>query len=123
MRRKGFYRNAGRGRGRGGYGRWQAMEDAPGYGPPPWAPRWGWGEDVAAPMPQDASFGPPPWGRGARMWGVDEMEVADRKAWLEARKARLLAWKQHLETRLAETEAELEALNQAPEASDLNESQ
>jgi len=132
MYRKGYYNNFGQGRGRrgrggrgrrtgfggwnqgrrGGYGPWQMVEEAPaGFGPPPWAPRWGQWEEI--PEVEDASFGPPPWGMGRWMWDETDIPVADQRAWLEARKARLLAWKQHLEARLAETEAALEKLDQA----------
>jgi hypothetical protein len=76
-----------------------------GYGPPPWAPRWGWTEEI--PEAPDTFIGPPPWRGSGWMWGEAEARADSRRAWLEARKARLLAWKQHLDARLAETEAEL----------------
>ncbi len=135
MYRKRYYNNAERGRGRrgrggrgrwggpggwtqgprGGYGPWQIYEDAPtDFGPPPWAPRWGqWGEAPDVPETENASYGPPPWGMGRWMWDEADINVADRRTWLEARKARLMAWKQHLETRLTETEVELEKLKQS----------
>ncbi len=98
---------------RGGYGPWQDFADAPeGFGPPPWAPRWGGEAPVNAPENADGFYGPPPWSMGRRLWqDADDVSVEDRRMWLEARKARLQAWKQHLETRLSETEAELEQLN------------
>jgi len=99
----------GRGRRGAGFGPWQNYETAPeNFGPPPWAQRWGWQED----MPGDiASAGLPPWAMGGGAWSEDRK--AQLLAWLEARKARLLAWKQQLETRLAETEAEIEKMNLA----------
>ena len=139
MRRKRFYdeeiREKGRGRhrrqrGRSRFGRRQFMaderitggwrhgygggvapgldfENAPGgFGPPPWAPRWG--DNISADIPAEVhEF------RGLRpRQNVDDvLDSADRRAWLEARKARLQAWQQHLETRLTETEAELAQLN------------
>ncbi len=145
MRRKHFYNNEGRGQGRGrgrgrggnrrgfgprvgawegagrggwgaGFGPWQDWEEMPrGYGPPPWAPRWGWNEET--PETPDAFYGPPPWSGGG-MWRESEITADSRQAWLQARKARLLAWKQHLDARLAETEAELAKFDEPENASD-----
>lgn len=125
--RRGRGGNRGRGRGmrRGAYadgwedapgprrgwrrGPWNNSDDADFYGPPPWAPRWG-----QEAFPEADGAIPPGWGAGRRWW-EDMTSGESRQAWLEARKARLQAWKQHLEERLAETEAELNAASGADE--------
>ncbi len=50
----------------------------------------------------------------------DEDGGRDRRSWLEARKDRLMAWKEHLDERLAATEAELAAWDAStkPQATD-----
>jgi len=92
----------------------QDIEDAPQRcGPPPWAGRWGG-------MAEDAP-GPQRRGTGRRMWEQADISAGERRAWLLARKARLQAWKQHLDDRLAETEAELAKLD-TPETRKTDES-
>ncbi len=103
---------------RAGYGPWQNFDNDPdGFGPPPWAPRWGGEAPAALTESADEFFGPPPWGMGRRMPQNEGAGLEDRRAWLEARKARLQAWKQHLESRLAETEAALEQMDASEDAS------
>jgi len=109
---RGQYGRGGRGRGRG-VGAWQ---DSANFGPPAWAPRWRWAED--SPISSDANFGPPPWGRGRWLWDENQANVTESRAWLEARKERLTAWKKHLEERLAQTEADLESLDAKAESGD-----
>lgn len=102
---------------RAGRGPWQDFEDAPqNFGPPPWAARWSqMAETADIPEETEGRFGPRMWGMGRRMWEQADISANERRAWLQARKARLLAWKQHLDQRLAETEAELAKL-EAPES-------
>ncbi len=114
----GFWGRGPRGRGHGRRGRgWrpaagQAWEPGPGYGWRRWADAGpmaarAWPEE----LPEEApTWGPPPWarGRGLEMEAVPSKET--RQAWLEARLARLRAWKDHLEARLAETEEALAAM-------------
>ena len=122
MRNRGFYnrqrqRRRGRGNMRGGRGRgpgaafgpWAEWEDAP---PGAWRRGWGWRAMTPdAPQNADDFFGPPPWAAGRWQWDADASDDVERRAWLQARKSRLQAWKQHLDARLAETEAELSQLD------------
>ncbi len=102
------------GRGRRGwsFAAWQATGPGPGHGGrrgrgagPMGAQAW-----AEEPLDEAQGWGPPPWARGRGLW-MDEMVPEEaQQAWLEARLARLRAWKTHLEARLAETEEALAAL-------------
>ena len=118
--RRGRGRRMGRrgyGNRRGGYGpRADFIDEAESFGPPPWAGRWGrMAEDADRPESPEGAPEMPPRGMGHRMWAQADISAEERRAWLQARKARLQAWKQHLDDRLAETEAELAQLD-APAA-------
>lgn len=64
---------------------WRHWEGRRHFGPPPWAPRWGW--------ERGQGFG----------WPFAGPTKAERKEWLKA-------FKQHLEERLADVNEELEKL-------------
>ena len=108
---------------RGGYGPRAGFTDAAeGFGPPPWAGRWGQiPEDAEVPETTADAPGPQRRGMGRRMWERADISVEERRAWLLARKARLQAWKQHLDDRLAETDAELAKLDQPESTPDESE--
>ena len=102
------------GRGFGPGRGWASDEAGPDFGPPPWAPRWGWSQEAPEEAPSEGTF---PWGRG-RWWGATpEISDEEKRVWLEAQKARLRAWQEHLSARLAEIE---QALTDTETAEDAN---
>ena len=93
-------------RGRGiGLGRsWDSDAECTDFGPPPWAPRWGWAQK----SPEEAlSENPFPWERGRWLGNIPDIREEEKRVWLEAQKTRLRAWQEHLRIRLAEIEQAL----------------
>ncbi len=89
--------------------RWDEEAVAGRYGPPPWSPYWQSQSEEDAKFEKGA-FGPPPWAESDCCHEQEEVEArADR---LSSRRARLEAWKAHLENRLNEIDR---ALNQLGE--------